>query len=202
MPAHAHHALSTEQAIRSAAIELIARNGYESMSLRQLASQAGINTGTLYLYYQGKQDLLVSLVLSYFEALRDAWHQARPAGARADELLRAFTNFHVRYHLLKKEEGLLGNMELRSLNPQDLETVRQARRAYLVEIQAMLEQGLKEGCMDCDDPKLLAQILFNMLSHTCSWYRADGPLAIEQVVARYTQLVLRMVGCPARRLDS
>ncbi|MBS7725102.1 TetR/AcrR family transcriptional regulator [Pseudomonas lalucatii] len=45
----------TEQAIREAAIQLISKIGFDSMSLRQLATQAGVNPGTLYLYYQGKR---------------------------------------------------------------------------------------------------------------------------------------------------
>ncbi|WP_256585544.1 TetR family transcriptional regulator [Pseudomonas sp. Irchel 3H3] len=36
----------TETNIRLAAIKLISRNGFESMSLRQLAAEAGINSST------------------------------------------------------------------------------------------------------------------------------------------------------------
>ncbi|VVN27337.1 helix-turn-helix domain-containing protein [Pseudomonas fluorescens] len=60
---------TTESNIRQAAIKLISRNGYGSMSLRQLAAESGINSSTLYLYYQGKGELLLELILEYFEAL-------------------------------------------------------------------------------------------------------------------------------------
>lgn len=184
----------TEQAIREAAVQLISKIGYESMSLRQLATQAGVNPGTLYLYYQGKKELLASLVLGYLEELLHAWRRSKPMQSRADMTLQAFVDFHVRYHLLRKEQGVLGNMELRSLDSEDLQIVRQARRAYLREIQAIIEQGVGEGLFDCDQPKLLAHILFNTLTHACSWYRADGPLSVDEIVAQYSQLALRMVG--------
>ncbi|MBE7373773.1 TetR/AcrR family transcriptional regulator [Pseudomonas lopnurensis] len=187
-------ASTTEQAIREAAIQLISKGGYESMSLRQLAALAGVNTGTLYLYYQGKKELLVSLVLDYLEALLFAWQNTRPRHAGADAELQAFVAFHVRYHLLKKEEGVLGNMELRSLEDDDLETVKQARHAYLREIQNILERGIIQGLFDCNEPKLLAHILFNMLTHVCSWYRPSGPLSIDEIIAQYSQLSLRMTG--------
>ncbi|MNF44876.1 HTH-type transcriptional repressor KstR2 [compost metagenome] len=184
----------TEQAIRTAAVQLISKIGYESMSLRQLATQAGVNPGTLYLYYQGKKELLASLVLGYLEELLHAWRQSKPMHSGADMTLQAFVDFHVRYHLLRKEQGVLGNMELRSLDSEDLQIVRQARRAYLREIQAIIEQGVGEGLFDCDQPKLLAHILFNTLTHACSWYRADGPLSVDEIVAQYSQLALRMAG--------
>lgn len=186
--------LQTEQAIREAAVQLISKIGYESMSLRQLATQAGVNPGTLYLYYQGKKELLASLVLGYLEELLHAWRQSKPMHSRADMTLQAFVDFHVRYHLLRKDQGVLGNMELRSLDSEDLQIVRQARHAYLREIQTILEQGLEEELFDCEQPKLLAHILFNTLTHACSWYRADGPLSVDEIVAQYSQLALRMVG--------
>ncbi len=188
-------ASATEQAIREAAVQLISKSGYESMSLRQLAVQAGVNPGTLYLYYQGKKELLVSLVLGYLEELLHAWRQSKPLHTRADMTLHAFVDFHVRYHLLRKEQGVLGNMELRSLDNEDLAIVRHARRTYLREIQAILEQGIGEGLFDCDEPKLLAHILFNTLTHACSWYQADGPLSVDAIVAQYSKLALRMAGC-------
>jgi AcrR family transcriptional regulator len=75
---------TTETNIRQAAIKLISRNGYGSMSLRQLAAESGINSSTLYLYYQGKGELLLELILEYFEALSREWARCRPAVARAD----------------------------------------------------------------------------------------------------------------------
>lgn len=188
----------TEQAIREAAILLISKIGYESMSLRQLATQAGVNPGTLYLYYKGKKELLLTLVLDYLEELSLAWKHCKPRNAKADAALQAFVAFHVRYHLLRKEQGVLGNMELRSLDDGELETVLQARRAYLGELQAILEQGSAEGLFQCDKPKLLSHILFNMLTHVCSWFRPEGTLGIEEVVSQYSELAFRMVGCPQR----
>ena len=186
---------ATEQAIREAAIQLISKVGYESMTLRQLAAQAGVSTCTLYLYHQGKKELLVSLVLDYLEQLSLAWRDCRPHAAAADVELRAFVDFHVRYHLLRKEEGVLGNMELRSLADDDLEVVRNARRAYLGEIQAILQRGIEQRLFACDEPKLLAHVLFNMLTHVCSWYRPEGALSVDGVVGEYSQLALRMTGC-------
>jgi AcrR family transcriptional regulator len=71
----------TENNIRLAAIKLISRNGYGSMSLRQLATEAGINASTLYLYYKGKNELLLELILEYFQGLSREWTRRRPKKA-------------------------------------------------------------------------------------------------------------------------
>ena len=184
----------TEINIRLAAIKLISRNGYESMSLRKLATEAGINASTLYLYYKGKSELLLELILEYLQGLSREWACCRPKTATADMKLRAFIACHVRYHLEHQDEAMLGNLELRSLGEEDLEQVRQVRRLYLKALQDILEQGVKEGSVSCAEPKLMARTLFNMLTHACVWYQADGRWGIDDVIRHYSELVLKMLG--------
>jgi AcrR family transcriptional regulator len=185
---------TTETNIRQAAVKLISRNGYGSMSLRQLAAESGINCSTLYLYYQGKGELLLELILEYFEALSREWARCRPAVARADSRLRAFVACHVRYHLEHQDQAVLGNLEYRSLDEESLALVRQARRVYLKDLQALLEQGVREGSLSCAEPKLMARTLFNMLTHACVWYQADGRWSVDDVIRHYSELVLKMLG--------
>ncbi|MFJ2692067.1 TetR/AcrR family transcriptional regulator [Pseudomonas sp. NPDC087336] len=185
----------TENNIRLAAIKLISRNGYGSMSLRQLATEAGVNASTLYLYYKGKNELLLELILEYFQGLSREWTRRRPKKAvTADVKLLAFIACHVRYHLEHQDEAKLGNLEFRSLDEEDLEQVRQARRLYLKALQELLEQGVKEGSLSCAEPKLMARTLFNMLTHACVWYQDNGRWGIDDVIRHYSELVLKMLG--------
>jgi len=48
--------------ILEAAFVLMARNGYESTSIAQIAKQAGVSKGLLYNYFDSKKELLVALV--------------------------------------------------------------------------------------------------------------------------------------------
>jgi AcrR family transcriptional regulator len=189
-----NHMNLTEINIRLAAIKLISRGGYESMSLRQLAAEAGINSSTLYTYYTSKNELLVTLILGYLEELSQAWEHCRPHKDSADVKLQAFIACHVRHHLSHKREAVLGNMELRSLDADELALVRRARRIYLEKLQGILEQGVDEGSLQCDEPKLLSRIIFSMLTHCCAWYQANGRMSIDEIICHYTGLVLKMLG--------
>ncbi len=183
----------TEHRIRLAAIKLIARDGYEAMSLRELASEAGINSSSLYLYYKGKRELLLSLVQGYQDDLSATWQQCRPARGSAREQLQAFIGCHLRFHLLRREETLIGNLEARSLDATERTQVRQSRRAYLEQLQGILEQGARDGILSCDEPKLMARILCNMLTHACIWFRDDGKLGLQELEAHYVELVGKML---------
>lgn len=190
---------TTEKHIRDAAIKLIARVGYPSMSLRLLASESGINSSTLYLYYKGKQELLSTLVLHHYEQLAADWQQACPNGD-AWTRLNAFVAFHLGHQLRHRDQAVLGHMELRCLEPRELHKVRQARRHYLGQLQAILDQGIGEGAWYCDESKLMARIISGLLTQACGWYREDGPMTVEEVITRYTRMVLNLLEDPAPRL--
>lgn len=64
--------LEKEQAIRTIALQIIANEGLENLSMQKLAKAAGISPRTIYIKYNDKDDLLVKLyvdvVLSQYEA--------------------------------------------------------------------------------------------------------------------------------------
>lgn len=69
----------TQGAIRAAALELIARHGYDAVSMRVLAAEVGVQAAALYRYYATKEDLLFSLMHEHMVELVAAWETTRPA---------------------------------------------------------------------------------------------------------------------------
>jgi len=63
--------LIKEEAIRSVALQMIAEEGLENLSMQKLAKVAGISPRTIYIKYENKEDLLIKLfieeVLSAYE---------------------------------------------------------------------------------------------------------------------------------------
>ena len=69
----------TQAAIRTAALTLIARQGYEAMSMRDLACEVGVQAAALYRYYPTKEELLFSLMQEHMVELAAAWEAASAA---------------------------------------------------------------------------------------------------------------------------
>ncbi|RUX08614.1 TetR/AcrR family transcriptional regulator, partial [Mesorhizobium sp. M8A.F.Ca.ET.059.01.1.1] len=57
----------TEAAIREAAVSLIARHGYQAMSMRQLAAEVGVQAAALYRYFPTKEELLFTLMREHMQ---------------------------------------------------------------------------------------------------------------------------------------
>ncbi|MGN6773072.1 MAG: helix-turn-helix domain-containing protein, partial [Rhizobiaceae bacterium] len=59
----------TEAALREAALTLMARHGYDAVTMRQLAAEVGVQAAALYRYFPTKEDLLFTLMREHMEGL-------------------------------------------------------------------------------------------------------------------------------------
>lgn len=194
----------TEAAIRKAALRLIARLGYEALSMRRLAQEVDLAPGALYRYFPNKQAILYRLLERHMEELLEAWAAARPApGTDPVARLEAFTRFHIRHHLPRGEGVFLSYMELRSLTRSNLAEIAATRRRYEGELVAILEAGHAAGGLDAPEPRVAARAIIAMLTGLTTWYRGDGPLSHQEIADIYWTMVARLAGATiAEREDA
>lgn len=185
----------TEAAIRDAALRLIARYGYEALSMRRLAAEVGLGAAALYRYFPNKQAMLFSLLKAHMEELLAAWEPARlPDSAPAPARLEAFTRFHIRHHLPRAEGVFLSYMELRSLTRENFQAIEGLRRRYEGDLARILADGAADGTLSLDHARVTARAIIALLTGITTWYRVHGPLSPEDVEEIYWNIVARMTG--------
>ena len=184
----------TGEAIRSAAIEPIAAHGFEAMTMRQLADRVGVQPGSIYRYFPSKASLLVELLVEHLEFLIARWDAERPAERDPRTQLRAFVDFHIRSHTLRRREAFVANMELRSLAPADYKRVVALRRRYEDALTAILQSGIEAGCFRLPDARVATFAVLAMLTGVGSWYRESGRLGKRELIEIHTQMVMQCVG--------
>jgi AcrR family transcriptional regulator len=184
----------TEAAVREAAVSLIARLGYEAMSMRLLAAEVGVQAAALYRYFPTKEDLLFTLMREHMEGLLQAWDAARPAGADPVARLAAYVENHIAFHIERRHATHVSNMELRSLSHDRLTLILKQRTAYEKELRAILRDGAEDGVFAIDDIGLTAMALIQMLTGVIVWFRPGERLSIGEVTASYLSMTMRLVG--------
>lgn len=189
----------THEAIRQAAIALIAERGFEAMTLRELADRVGLQPGSLYRYFPSKNRMLVELMIEHLEFLLDGWLRGQPDTEDPLERLRAFVDFHIRSHTLRRREVFVANMELRSLSAADRRRVVALRRRYEDILTEILRAGVEAGAFRVPDPRIAAFAVLAMLTGVGTWFNDGGRLGKRELIEQYTQLVLQCVGAaPAK----
>ena len=185
---------ATEAAIRDAAAVLMARHGYEAVSMRRLAAQVGVQAAALYRYFPTKEDLLFTLMREHMQALLGSWEAARPAGGDATARLAAFVANHIRFHVERRHSTHVSNMELRSLSPQRLTAILKLRGQYEKELRQILRDGAEAGRFTVDDVTLTAMAIIQMITGVIVWFRPDERLSAGQVARTYHAMTMRLVG--------
>ena len=136
--------------ILRAAISIFSRKGYFNSKISEIARQAGVADGTIYLYFKNKDDLLISLFEEKMGEVVDDVKKRVAEGGDALSRLRIFIRNHM--ELLVREAGLIEviQVELRQSNKFMKEYVPVQFLEYLDVISAILEQGKREGTFRSD----------------------------------------------------
>ena len=184
----------TEAAVREAAVKLIARLGYEAMSMRQLAAEVGVQAAALYRYFSTKEDLLFTLMREHMDGLLAAWEAARPASADPATRLAAYVENHIAFHIERRQATHVSNMELRSLSHERLTRILKMRTAYEKELRAILRDGADAGLFQIDDSGLTAMALIQMMTGVIVWFRPGERLSVAEVTTSYLSMTMRLVG--------
>jgi len=182
--------------IRALAAEMFFERGYESTSIRDLASALDIKAASLYYHFPDKEQILFELVGSVTEQLLDG---ARTMIEREDSpegKLAAIVVNHVVLHALRPKETTLGDSELRSLTGERRELNIRIRDSYEALVVEVLQEGVTRGVFDIVDVKLTAFALIAQSNHVGTWYQGGGRLTLEEVTRVHVALALRMVAVP------
>ncbi|MBV1903222.1 MAG: TetR/AcrR family transcriptional regulator [Marinosulfonomonas sp.] len=187
------HSQITGPLVRQAALRLFAQGGYAAVSMRQIASEVGLQAGALYLYTPDKQTLLFTLMHEHLEELLTAWEAVEKPVAPIEQL-QAFTRFHIRFHLERLDAVFIANMELRNLSDENFAVIEKLRKAYEDGLQSILEAGHATGAFRVPDLKLATLAIIAMLTGVNTWYREGGRLSRDRVERIYWNMVRRSVG--------
>ena len=79
------------------------------------------------------------------------------------ERLQAFVRFHIEWHTARKEETFIGNMELRSLSPEQYARIISYRKEYEGYLRAILADGVKAKLWKLDDLRVTTLALLSLL---------------------------------------
>lgn len=91
------------QAIRDAAMRVVARKGYDHVTVQDIADEAGIAKGTVYLYFKSREDILEKTMTLSFSELQGRIREAIEAGGSFEDALGRIVETQLQYFEEKQE---------------------------------------------------------------------------------------------------
>jgi TetR/AcrR family fatty acid metabolism transcriptional regulator len=159
------------QQIIEAAVRVFARKGYYNSRVSDIAREAGIAAGTIYLYFKTKDDILVTLFRDKMAEFVDVVRKAIASEPNAASKVRRLVSLHFR--LLEEDPDLAGvlQVELRQGQKFFRGASGQEIGAYFALIGSVLEEGVGEGRFRSDvSVKVATKMLFGAMDQMAtSW---------------------------------
>jgi len=152
------------EAILRAAIRVFAHNGYFNSKVADIAREAGVADGTVYLYFKGKEDILHSI---FDRNMEQAIVEARLRIEQVTdprERLRQIALLHLERLGADRDLAVVFQVELRGSTKFMQEFSAAGFAEYLALIRATFEEGQQAGAFRPElNPKIVAKVLFGAL---------------------------------------
>jgi TetR/AcrR family fatty acid metabolism transcriptional regulator len=151
-------------ALLRAAIETFAARGYFNAQVADVARTAGVAAGTVYLYFRGKDDLLISI---FEKTMKEAIAAGRESIAGLDDplaQLRTIARLHLDRMSRDRDLAVVFQVELRQSTKFMERFSATYLRDYLGIIRDVIAKGQAAGVFRKGvNPTLGAKLLFGML---------------------------------------
>ena len=194
----ARDAATIKDSILDATDRLLARYGYRKMTVEDIAVEAGIGKGTIYLHFTSKEEVVLSHIDRIVERLKERLREIAGSDATAAERLRLMLMTRVLFrfdsvqHYTQSINDLLAALRAGFL----------ARRAHYFEAEAqifaeVLRAGREAGELGFDDEHATAHALLQatngLLPYSLSTSELGSRREVSQRVSDVADLILRGV---------
>lgn len=181
----------------AAAVKLFARRGFHGTGIRDLATESGLSSATLYHYMGTKEALLALLMETSLGRLNSGADDITANIGDPVQCVAMLVRMHVITHALSKDSSAVVDNELDSLSADKRSLVLRQRDRYEETWQAVLAEGRRHGHFDLGRGSVTRLAVLEMCSGVAEWYAPEGALTVVELAEEYVRLVMNLLRCEA-----
>ena len=183
---------SKRERILRAAVDVFAQNGYFNAKVSEIAKAAGVADGTIYLYFDGKEDLLITIFREHTRNFLQSLQSQLTSVSRDEDRLRVAIRHHLETLGRDRSLAVVSQVELRhSLKYMTLFSQHEVAD-YLNLLRDIVAHGQGEGVFRRTlHPQLVAKAIFGILDEmVTSWILSEKDHSLEDQADQIADLVL------------
>lgn len=150
--------------IIDAAVSVFSRQGFYTSTVADVAQEADVADGTIYLYFKNKDDLLISIFEECMDIFIAAAEEELQNGKSAVEKLKRFVALHLKLVQKNRELAQVIQIELRQSSKFMKEYANEKFFAYLSVLEKIVSEGIRSGEFSTNaDPVILKRAIFGAI---------------------------------------
>ncbi len=179
--------------ILDAAVTVFAQNGFYNAKVSQIAKEAGVADGTIYLYFKNKEDILIQV---FIDSMDEILRRQEEALALVDDdpvtRLRTFTRVHFESVAESRALAEVITVELRQSSKFMRNTDMKPFGRYLGIIRRIVDDGTRSGIFAPGlDSRIIARAIFGAIDELAlEWAMGNRGSSLEDACAHVTDLFI------------
>lgn len=182
--------------ILAAAISVFAQKGFYATRVSEIAKAAGVADGTIYLYFQNKEDVLVSIFRDRIGQLIEVLKREIAKAGTVEEKIRRIVELQLGLLEGQRDLAEVVTVNLRQSSSLLKQYAVPLFKEYLDVIAGVIAEGQKDGTLRADlNPKIAARALWGGLDGIAlTWALTDpDPTKLRKAAQQYASLFLEGV---------
>jgi AcrR family transcriptional regulator len=175
----------------AAAITLFSRKGYHSTTVRDIAEESGMLSGSLYAHIASKEELLYQIVLQAAERFMAGITPIVSGPGTAAAKLRAAMGAHLQVMAGDRDAAAIFLHEWKALTGDRRALVAARRREYERQFAAIIGQGIAGGEFRAVEEKFARLLVLSAVNWLYEWYDPAGPLGPDELAGKFADLILQ-----------
>ncbi|RZI77403.1 MAG: TetR/AcrR family transcriptional regulator [Variovorax sp.] len=180
--------------ILQVATQLFAQQGYAHTTMAQIVRALGVTKPFVYYYFRDKQEIFETLswppAVECLTSMDFAPDDARPAREKVMEGIERLIRATITHH----PAAFFPYRDPQAYRPEYQAAQLKLAHHFYSQLCPLLEQARRDGDLDFDDTKITALAACSLPGFLYTWYRPDGRLSPDEVVAALGKLAWRVLG--------
>ena len=174
------------------AARLFAKNGYEKVTMEEIATKLKLNKATLYYYFKSKDEIFFMIQMQAIGQANDALEKVLDSNLGPKEKLREAIKSHVN---IVTRDYITGTFRQRELVlPRKLMIkVIAARNRFEKNFKKIVLEGVKQGIFQKENWRLAVLSVLGALNAIPRWYSPRGKLSPEEIGETISAFVIKGV---------
>ena len=183
--------LDRKKQIRQIACNMFTVSGYPATSMRDLASEVGIEAASIYSHYKnGKESILSEICMELAVKFDLARKRVLDLGGNPEMMLRNAVIAHVEVLLNNADAAAVFLHDWRHMSEENLEDFIVLRNSYENYFTNILLKGQDIGFFAIGDLQFTCKTILSSVNWVYQWYKPDGKYSPKQIADRLLMIIL------------
>ena len=189
--------------ILEAAVSVFANRGFHQSTISQIAREAGVADGTIYLYFKNKDDILVQFLNYKTKQVFSGFREAVNKADNSVDKLRNLVHRHLEEFQRDRNMAVVYQALAHQNHKLIQEHIREMSKMYLDIVGEIVERGQEEGAMRRDlYMGLVKRFILGAVESTINnWVRSRREYDLVSMSDPLIDLFIRGIGKPPNAGD-